>query len=513
MALPNVNFVQSTSGLGRALPGTDYVSGMVHYYPTGRTLPTGFLSTDRIKKIFSVADAVALGITNASLGETKSTATYAVSNKGAVGDTVKFTCNTIVGAKLGTPITLCSYTQVAADVVSTTTCADRIVAEINAGTAVHGFTASNSTVTVTIVAAPGEGVFLNSGTPYVVTIVGTVAGTLVQNVVAGIASWIDILYYHISEYFRIQPKGELYVGLYVEESTTYAYADVTTVINFSSGSIKQLSVYHNNVVWVTTQPTALQAIVTASIAVFKPFQVVLGAEISGTASVASLTDISGLTAPNVSTCIAQDGYNAGYKLWKATAKSIGAVGTMLGAVSFAAVNESIAWVQKFNMAVTEMDTIAFANGQLYTALADSQFESLNNYSYTFLRKFVNYTGSFWSDSKTNVIATSDYSTIENNRVYQKITRTVRAAMLPALSSPLKVNADGTLSAATIAYFETLANSPLEAMEAANELSAHKIIINPSQNVLATSTIELTLQNVPLGVARIIKVNVGFVKSV
>jgi hypothetical protein len=86
-------------------------------------------------------------------------------------------------------------------------------------------------------------------------------------------------------------------------------------------------------------------------------------------------------------------------------------------------------------------------------------------------------------------------------------------MLPALSSPLKVNADGTLTAATIGYFETLANNPLVQMEADDELSAHKIIINPAQDVLATSTLELTLQNVPLGVARIIKINVGFVKSV
>ena len=86
-------------------------------------------------------------------------------------------------------------------------------------------------------------------------------------------------------------------------------------------------------------------------------------------------------------------------------------------------------------------------------------------------------------------------------------------MLPSLSSPLKVNADGTLTAATIGYFETLCQTPITQMEADNELSAHKVIINPNQDVLATSTLEITLKAVPLGVARIIKVNVGFVKSV
>ena len=514
MALPNINFVKSTSGLGRALPGTDYVSGYAHYYPSGGTLPTGFTSSDRIKKIFSVADAETLGITNTSLGATASTATDTITTKFTVNDTFKITCNTIDGVRAGVPITLCNFTAVTADAVSITTSADRISAEINAGTQTHGFTASNAVGVVTIVAPKNQGIFLNSGTPYVVTKTGVVAHTLVQNVVVGVASWIDTLYYHISEYFRIQAKGELYVGLYEEEAGTYTFAALTLMQNYASGAIKQMAVFEKNVAFATAQCAALQAIATANEAVYKPMQIMLNAEISATASVATLVDLSTQTAPNVSVCIAQDGANAGDYIYKATGRSVGSIGAMLGAVSFAVVSESIAWVGKFNMALgAELDNIAFSNGQLYSALADSQFESLNNYSYTFLRKLTGIAGSYWSDSKTTVTPTSDYSTIENNRVYQKITRVVRANMLPALSSPLKVNADGTLTNATIGYFETLANNPLVQMEADNELSAHKIIINPAQDVLATSTLELTLQNVPLGVARIIKVNVGFVKSV
>ncbi len=115
MALPNINFVKSTSGLGRALPGTDYISGYAHYYPSGGTLPTGFTSSDRIKKIFSVADAENLGITNTSLGATASTATDTITTKFTAGDTFKITCNTIDGVRAGVPITLCNFTAVAAD--------------------------------------------------------------------------------------------------------------------------------------------------------------------------------------------------------------------------------------------------------------------------------------------------------------------------------------------------------------------------------------------------------------
>lgn len=515
MALPNINFVKSTSGLGRALPGTDYISAHLHYYATGATLPTGFTANDRIKKIFSVADAEALGINGNHLGETKAVAKMVVGGTPAAGDTVAITYTGIMGAVT----VLSTYTLTTADAVSTTTAAAALAAAINAGTQTHGFSATNSSANLLVTTKAGEGIFPNSGTPYASTITGGSTGTWTQptgsgSTVLGVASWIDTLYYHIVEYFRIQPKGQLYVGLYEEESSPYTFSAITTMQNFAMGEIKQISVFEKNVAFAAAQCAALQAIANANEAVYKPLQIILNAEISATGSVASLVDLSTQTAPNVSVVIAQDGAAAGYKIYKATGKSVGSCGAMLGAVSLALVSESIAWVSKFNMALgTELDTIAFSNGQLYSALADSQFESLNNYAYVFLRKLTGIAGSYWSDSKTTVTPTSDYSTIENNRTYQKITRVVRANMLPALSSPLKVNADGTLTAATIGYFETLANNPLVQMEADGELSAHKIIINPAQDVLATSTLELTLQNVPLGVARIIKINVGFVKSV
>lgn len=517
MALPNINFVKSTSGLGRALDGTDYISAHLHYYATGATLPSGFTSSDRIKKIFSVADAETLGITNTHLGETKAVAKLTIAGTPAAGDTAAITYTGILGIET----VLATYTLTSADATTTTTAAAALAAAINAGTQTHGFSATNSAAKLLVTTKAGEGIFPNSpATPYASTLTGGISGsawtqpTGSSDTVLGVASWIDTLHYHISEYFRIQTKGQLYVGLYEEEVSTYTFAALTLMQNYAMGEIKQASVFQKNVVFATAQCAALQAIATANEAVYKPLQIILNAEISATGSVASLVDLSTQTAPNVSVCIAQDGANDGYYIYKATNKSVGSCGAMLGAVSLALVSESIAWVGKFNMALgAELDTIAFSNGQLYSALADSQFESLNNYSYTFLRKLTGIAGSYWSGSQTTVTPTSDYSTIENNRVYQKITRVVRANMLPALSSPLKVNADGTLTNATIGYFETLANNPLVQMEADNELSAHKIIINPAQDVLATSTLELTLQNVPLGVARIIKVNVGFVKSV
>lgn len=362
MALPNIQFNRSTSGLGRALPGTDYVSGHLHYYASAATLPSGFTSSDRIKKIFSVADAEALGITNTHLGETAAVSKVVIGGTPAVGNTIAITYAGIDGLLT----VLSTYTLTAGDAVSVTTAGNAIRDAINAGTQIHGFSATATTGTILITTTAGEGIFPNSGTPYVSTVTGGgMTATWTQptgsgSTVLGVAGWIDTLHYHISEYFRIQPKGELYVGLY-EEEATYTFEAITTMQNFAEGSIKQISVFEKNVAFSANQLSVLQGIANANEAVYKPLQIILNAEISATASVASLVDLSTSTAFNVSVCIAQDGAALGNHIYKATGKSVGAIGAMLGAISLAKVSESIAWVAKFNMALsTELDTIALA---------------------------------------------------------------------------------------------------------------------------------------------------------
>jgi len=500
----DVVFIKGAGGLGRPLAGEDFISGYLHY---SATLPSGFSSSDRIKKIFSVSDAVALGITNTHLGETKSTSTFTVTNKGAVGDTMVYT----VASTLGT-LTLASYTQVTADVVSTTTAATRLASEINLGTLTHGFTAIAAIAVVTITAAGGEGIYLNTGTPYVATIVGTLAGTIVQSVVAGVSSEIDIMYYNIAEFFRIQPKGQLYVGIYATADANI-FASVTLMQDFSVGVIRQIGIYQKTNVFATSQVTTLQAILNTNYTNHKPLEAIYGAEISGTADITTLTSVRLLTAANVSVTVGQDGGALGLRLYKATGKSIGCVGTVLGTVALAAVNECIGWVGKFDISATEFNVLNFANGQVYTTLSDGSLTSLDAYGYVFAKKYVNASGSFFNSSSTSIPVTSDYAYIENNRTINKAIRGLRAFLLPQLASPIVLNADGTIKEDVIAYFETLCARALDVMQRDLEISAYSVIIDPTQNILSTSNLIINVKIVPVGVARTITVNVGFALAV
>lgn len=498
----SITFNRGQGGLGRPLPGEDHISAYLHY--TSVALPTGFSASDRIKKIFSVEEAEVLGITNTHLGATASTGTYQLTNKGVVGDIVLFEVAAIAGSTV-----LASYKTVTADVATLITAAAKLASAINAGTTTHGFTAiSDGVDKVTFTAPKGQGVFLNTGTPYTITITGTTAGTLVQNVVTGIASDIDIQHYNISEYFRIQPKGVLYVGLYAISAD---FAEVTTMQNFSEGKIRQMAVY-TQATYATATSTLLQAQATAMDLVKKPLSIFYQGDYSAVSDLTTLTDLHTLTDENVSSTFGQDGANLGFTLWSATAKSIGCAGTMLGAESLAKVSESIAWVGKFPIAEVEFDTLAFANGDQHNGLTDGQKDAVDALGYVFLKKHINFSGSFFNNDYTAISETSDYSRVRMSRTIDKAIRGLDGSIMPALSSPLLVNTDGTLTEDTIAYFKSLSNISLDAMVRDGELSGFSVIINPVQNVLTSGELVITVELLPVGVADNIVVNIGFVTS-
>lgn len=508
MALNDVVFIKGQGGLGRPLPGEDYISGFVFYTAT---LPTGFSSSDRIKNIFSVQDAEALGITATYSDETKATGTYLFTNFGATGDTVELkvleypTANNPTGS-----VSLGVYTRLSTDTTVTILGAS-YAAFINSGTATHGYTATASTGTVTITAKAGLGIFLNTGTPLSATIVGTIAGTVTQfsgGAYSKLAQWN----YHIKEYFRINPNGNLYVGFYAVPST-YDFTDVQTMQNFANGKIRQFAVYCDGTTYTSGKVQAAQAIATAMATDKKPAQILVTFDFSA-ASLNAMTDLSTLNSNNVSVVIGQDGLNLGYRLYKATGRSITCLGAVLGAVSLAKVNEDIAWLSKFNLSNgNELEVVAFANGVLFSATTTALLTTLDNSRYIFLMKQVDYAGTFVNDSNCCILESSDYAYIENNRTIDKAIRLLRVAYLPALASPLVLNSDGTLTDTTVAYFESLGNIALDQMVRDTELSAKSVVINPTQNVLATSQLIVAVTLVPVGVARQIKINIKYSTSI
>jgi hypothetical protein len=256
--LNNVLINYGQGGLGRPLAGEDFISGYIHYTTA---LPIGFTNTDRIKQVFSVSDAEALGITNTSIGETRATGTFTISNIGSNGDTLDVYVTTQNGSTyLGT------YTKASTE-SGTTQVATAVAAIINAGVLTHGFSATSATANVAVKAPIGTGLGANSYLFANLT-TGTIA-TTGTTFTGGIASQIDIIHYNVSEYFRAQPKGNLYINI---STGSTDFSEVVTLQNFSAGKIRQIGVY-TQTNFATTDVAKLQLQADANIANYKPCEI------------------------------------------------------------------------------------------------------------------------------------------------------------------------------------------------------------------------------------------------
>jgi hypothetical protein len=504
MALNDIVFIKGQGGLGRPLPGQDYVSGLVLY---GSNLPSGFSTTNRIKQFFSLADAVNAGILGDYSDATSAIGSYLFTSVGSNGDTINLFVTEPAGLKL-----IGTYVKVSGD-TTVTALGNKMAIAINSGTVTHGYSASASTGTVTITAPKSFGIFLNTGTPISVVIVGTIAGTITQ-FSGGVSSVFAVWYYHISEFFRISPKGVLYVGIFSVPSN-YDFTEITTMQNFAVGTIRQIAVY-KDAIWAVGDLTVISNVCIANDTVHKPISALYAANLVATTDISTISDLSALSANKVSTIISQDGGGQGLFLFQTTGKSITNLGAELGAVALSKVSESIAWVGKFNISNgIECEILSFANGVLFSdaTVNDNLLSALNNKRHIFLRKFVGLAGSYFNDSHTAIAFTSDYAYIENNRTIDKGIRGIYNFLLPSLNSPIQLNKDGSISETTIAYLVSQAGLPLDQMVRDSELGAYAVTINPLQNVLATSKIIVAVTLVINGVARNIVVPIGFKPSI
>ena len=327
------------------------------------------------------------------------------------------------------------------------------------------------------------------------------------------AAWeTRVLHYHLSEVFRLNPGISLHVGLFAKPGGAYTFSEIKTLQNYTGGNLRQVAVWCGDKALAAADLTALQGIATYLQEHDRPLVIGYAPKV---ASVTALpTDLAGAGKCNVSVVIGQAGSGTATGLYADDANagkaSVSIIGTWLGILSRAAVHQSIAWVENFP---TGIDLPAFGYGTLLRDLDTALVESLDTARYLFLVTYDGFADSYFNDSHNMDAATSDYAMIENTRTMDKAVRGVRVALLPRLGGTLYIDAGtGKLAAHEVEYLTTLANQPLEAMQKAGELSGARVEIDPEQDVLSTSSLEVVIKQVPVGVTRRITCKIGFVKS-
>ena len=325
---------------------------------------------------------------------------------------------------------------------------------------------------------------------------------------------IRVLHYQLREIFNLNPAISLYVGIYKPTSGTPTFSEIKTMQNYTGGKLRQIGVWDGATALDAANLNALQAIRTTLEAQDKPLSIGYAPKIAAVSGLP--TDLAGANKSGVSVIIGQDGAGTAADLYKdaknaATKSSVTAIGEWLGIVSAAAVHESIAWVEKFP---TGIALPAFGDGTLLRDLDTAVIESLDAARYIFFVEYSGLAGAYFNDSHTMDDATSDYAYIESVRTMDKACRNVRTYVLPKLGRPMKVDAStGKLEAYVVEDLQLTAGKALEDMEKAGELSGYVVEIDPDQNILSTSCVEMVIKQVGVGVMRKLNIKIGYTTSV
>lgn len=345
--------------------------------------------------------------------------------------------------------------------------------------------------------------------------VSTIDAAEALGITSDATSWAArVMHYQLSEVFRINNGITLYVGIFTKPAA-HTFAELATVQNYADGAIRQFGIWDGLTELTKENVTLLQSQADALDLNNAPVSVGYAPSLKGGYQ-ALPTDIAG-AAPRVSVIIAQPGgtNDTGALLFaeatnKTTKNAVSCIGVWLGHVSAAAVHESISWVKKFPSGIS---LPAFSDGTLVRSVDKAWLEKLDTARYLFLTPIVGVSGSYWNDSHNMDAAISDYNAIELVRTMDKACRGIRTYLTPELGGNVYIDANtGKLQSYTVAYLETVANKALEDMEKAGELSGYEAKIDPEQDVLSTSTVEVVIKNVSVGVIRKMKVKIGYVKS-
>jgi len=335
-----------------------------------------------------------------------------------------------------------------------------------------------------------------------------------------------LVHHHISEFFRMNPDGELWLRV-VPQGTT-----LEDMVDNGNTHLKQLLIDANgaiNVAGVVLNPASgytstltdgldedvlnavpvAQSLIDAEFALHRPLRILIeGRELNGTIS--SAMDLRSLDSNGVAVVIAQDPAIAALD---SAYEPYAAVGTVLGAISKAKVNENIGWVAKFNLTDTALGrflTAGLSNFDLVSNLTPAEEDYLNTSGYIAARTHAGRSGVYLNDSHTCTLVSDDFAYLENGRTIDKAARLIRMALLPYLNSPLLVDSNtGKLKLERVNELEAVGRAAIEPMANDQEVSGFDVFIDPNQDVLGTSTLAVKFDIVPTGTARSISVTLGF----
>ena len=344
-----------------------------------------------------------------------------------------------------------------------------------------------------------------------------------------------LTWYHISEFFRLNPDGKLWLhnGNAVAPANIFAAAGpADQIMSASANSVRYMGVvfgfdpdatltisggFAN---FVSTVQAAAQVWVEARAQDHVFIDCVV---VEGVAASTTLVDLKALESPQVHITVACDhGYLAEYP---AAFLKTAAVGTVLGSIGVRMLSESIGsavlerypstkrGAANYSLVDTRQNRWlkpGLSTGVLFDALSQAVRDELTTKAYGYAGKFEGYSGVYFNAEATCTTVVDDFNTIHANRVWNECARRLRRALIPRINSRIRIDAaTGRIAPETIADWDAASKRELEALLAEGELANFTFTLNPEQDVIAQGKVVCSIRVVPQGIAKAIEADLGF----
>lgn len=347
-----------------------------------------------------------------------------------------------------------------------------------------------------------------------------------------VANTTALMWYHIDEFFRVNPDGKLFIWSGGGAAPFAASGPADQLMAASENGIRFMGVVLGlDPDTAVVNTTGFEASVLPLVAAAQTWRdgkaaanvYVDAIVVEGYAANATPIDLKALDAPQVVITVAND---AEYlSAFPAGFKRTAAVGTVLGSVGVRMLSESIGSVvlerypsasrgaANYSLVSTRKSRWlkpGLSTGVDFTATSQAQRDDLTTKGYLYAGSYEGYPGVYFNAEATCTLTTDDFNTIHANRIWDEGARMVRRALIPRMNSRVRIEpATGQIAPATIADWDAAAKRQLDTLLAEGEIADYTFVLDPAQDVIAQGKVVTKLRIVPQGIAKAIEAEIGF----
>ncbi|MEO6176944.1 MAG: DUF2586 family protein [Flavobacterium circumlabens] len=304
-----------------------------------------------------------------------------------------------------------------------------------------------------------------------------------------------LLHHHISEFFRLAPDGTLKLVVTEKETAKTFFESAAAKALFRANTdVKRIGFVYNTDVVALDLVAEINACQLFINDLFADKIYLNGIYLEARNVPKTAVSRRTLSASKVSLVIAQDPAIASLD---ASYSHYAAVGSILGMRAVRKVNENLGSVdiivkpnaRKGELTYPLTDSLrglwlsaALSDGTLVSSMTDVEKRTLTANGYIYAGGFQGFAGVYLNGEPTCIAISSDYSTGENNGVWDKAALGIRNALLPKVRGWFQRNpATGKLRDTSITDLENIGKKPLQRMLVASEISGYDLVIPAGQN--------------------------------